>query len=85
MGGLTVFSIFLGGAALIGTIAAVICFLVTRHMRRAVAAEEIAEQKRVADAFANAYYKNKHTWPARGFAPADLPAELPLYNLITLE
>lgn len=40
---------------------------------------EVADQKLVADAFANAYNKNTGTWPAREFAPHDLPPKLPLY------
>ncbi len=40
---------------------------------------DIADQKLVADSFANAYNKNTRTWPARYFAPDDLPPQLPLY------
>lgn len=41
---------------------------------------DVADQKLVADSFGNAFNKNKGQWPAREFAPDDLPSKLALYN-----
>lgn len=41
---------------------------------------DIADQKLVADSFGNAFNKNQATWPARKFAPDDVPSKLALYN-----